>query len=231
MQAPRLRVGIYADGDAPVDLTALMRMVGHTVSTISEPTEIREAELVVISVADDVLAATVELLATFARRGQMFLHTSLRHGIQIMDPLETSGAIVMAAHPIGADRWVTASPDELGETIVGLLVGEFGGSVLEVGDEHRGGLAAALSYSRFADTLRSDATGHLNEFLHDIEVAGDIVKEAGAEPLPDLGSLRWQYESVEDPGRRRLFRDLARRQAEITGRQDVELWAIQQEDR
>lgn len=233
MQAPRLHIGIYSDGGNPVDLGSAMSMVGHSVVGLDDPAEIRDLELVIISVADDALVGTVELLATYARRGQMFLHTSLRHGIQIMDPLETEGAVVMAAYPVGEDRWVTAAPDELGETIVGLLVGELGGSVVAVSDDRRGPLAAALSYRNFAATLRADATLFLDEFLGDMEVSRDIVEAATANPhpLPDLDSLRRQYESVEDPGRRRLFRDLARRQAEVSGIQDVELWAIQQEDR
>lgn len=233
MRAPRLNIGIFADGENPIDLRNELTSAGHTVAPVSDPTEIQDHELIVISVADNRLEETVVRLATYARRGQMFLHTSLTHGIQIMDALETEGTIVMAACPIGEERWVVGSVDELGETIIGLLVGELGGSIIEVDDVQRQQLAAAVTYMSFVRTLSQDAVRFLDSFIGDIEVSHEIVQGASSRfiPIPKLDSLMSQYESVEDPGRKRLFRDLARRQAEISRAQDIELWAIQKEDR
>ena len=233
MRAPRLRVGVLADGENLVDLTRELSAADHTVHAVTAAADIRDYELVVIAVADDSLADIIVQLATYARRGQMFLHTSLMHGIQIMDPLETEGAIVMCAYPLGEDRWVAASTDELGETIVGLLVGELGGSVIEVDDAQRVELAAAVTYMGYVRTLTQDAVRFLDTFLGDIETSTDSVEAATGRfvPVPRLDSLIRQYESVADPGRQRLFRDLARRQAEISRAQDIELWAIQKEDR
>lgn len=233
MRAPRLRIGVLADGSNPVDLSLELSAVGHMVETVSGVEEIGNCELVVIAVADGQLEATVQQLAAFSRRGQMFLHTSLMHGIQVMDPLETSGAIVMAAHPLGADRWVVAAPDELGETIVGLLVGELGGSTIRVEDARRTQLAAAVTYMGYIRTLVQDAEIFLNTFVTDAEATGEIVQGAADRfvPMPKLDDLMGQYASIEDPGRQRLFRDLSRRQAEISRAQDIELWAIQKEDR
>ncbi len=224
---------MFADGENPVQLLAELREAGHDVTEVHNPALIGDVELVVIAVADARLPETVERLALHSHRGQMFLHTSLVHGIQVMDPLETEGAIVMAAHPLGEDRWVAAATDELGETIVGLLVGELGGQVVEVADAQRRQLAAALSYAGFLRTVHQDAVRFVDSFLGDIEVSADIVNRSlGRSPqVPALPTLIDQYESIEDPGRKRLFRDLARRQAEVSGTQDVELWAIQKEDR
>lgn len=230
MRAPRLRIGVLADGRNPVPRE--LEATGHTVEDVTDASEIHDFELVIIAVADEHLEESIHRLATFARRGQMFLHTSLMHGIQIMDPLETSGAIVMCAHPLGEDRWVAASTDELGETIVGLLVGELGGSIIQVDDSQRVQLAAAVTYTGYVRTLVRDAREFLDTFVQDMQVSADIVEGAVDRfvPVPGLDSLIEQYESVEDPGRQRLFRDLARRQAEVSRAQDIELWAIQKED-
>lgn len=233
MQAPRLRVGVLIDGDNPVQLFDELQQAGHDVTPVRDPALIGDVELVVIAVADSRLADTVEQLARHSHRGQMFVHTSLVHGIQVMDPLETEGAIVMAAFPLGEDRWVACATDELGETVVGLLVGEMGGSIVEIADSQRQQLAAALSYAGFIRTAYQDAVRFLDSFLSDIDVCDGIVNRSlkRSASIPSLAALTAQYESIEEPGRKRLFRDLARRQAEVMGTQDIELWAIQEEDR
>ncbi|ALC06783.1 hypothetical protein CDES_12165 [Corynebacterium deserti GIMN1.010] len=234
MQAPRLRIGIVTgQGGASTGLSIAdaLEAVGHHVQRVEEYREITEFELIVID-APDVASIATELSA-FSRRGQMFLHTSLVHDITVMDPLETSGAIVMSAHPIGQDRWVASAVDELGETIVGLLVGEMGGTIIDVPDARRAQLAAALTYAGFMATLQRDAMYFLDELLGDIAISSDIVDAAAHDfqPLPELSAITAQYDAIDHPGRQRLFRDLARRQAEISRAQDIELWAIQKEDR
>ncbi|MFP7366224.1 hypothetical protein SFC07_10720 [Corynebacterium callunae] len=232
MRAPRLNIGTIADGQDRVRMGELLATAGHHVAPVSEFSEISNFELVIISVSDDHLEGVVEKLSLFARSGQMFLHTSLAHSIQIMDPLETAGGIVMAAYPLGEDRWVASALDELGETIVGLLVGELGGSIIDVPEPKRMQLAAALTYVGFINTVRNDAINYLSEFLDDYDTADDLVTSTfgGLQRLPDLNTLSRQYDSIDNLGRRRLFRDLARRQAEISRAQDIELWAIQKED-
>lgn len=230
MQAPRLRVGIFDDGSSTVNMAEKLDSVGHYVTVLHAPEDIRDFELVVIDAHG--VEGYVEKLSAFARRGQMFLHTSLTHGITVMDPLETSGGIVMSAHPIGQDRWVASALDELGETIVGLLVGS---SVARLSRSPMTSaqLAAALTYAGFLSTLQRDASYFLDEFLGDPDVTSDIVMDSAQQfqALPSLDEVIAQYDSINNPGRQRLFRDLARRQAEISRAQDIELWAIQKEDR
>lgn len=233
MRAPRLNIGVLADGENRVDLYRELAAAEHTVDTVMTPENIRDFELVIIAVEDNRLPDTIARLAGHARRGQMFLHTSLMHGIQVMDPLETAGAIVMAAHPLGEDRWVAASTDELGETIVGLLVGELGGAVIQIDDSQRRQLSAAVTYAGYLRTLTQDAVRFLDTFVADPDASEQIVRGAAERftAEPKLDSLMVQHGSIEDPGRQRLFRDLARRAAEISRAQDIELWAIQKEDR
>lgn len=231
MQAPRLRVGVFSDSSNFLTLGEDLASVGHQVRFLDAPREINDYELIVIDVKG--VETCVEELSAFVRQGQMFLLASMVHSITVLDPLEIAGGIVMSAYPLGHDRWVASSVDELGETIVGLLVGELGGSVIEVDESQRQQLAAALTYAGFMNTLRNDAMYFLDEFLGDIEVATDIVNDAKGNyhALLDLEALTAQYDAISNPGRKRLFRDLARRKAEISRAQDVELWAIQKEDR
>lgn len=231
MRAPRLNIGIFADGDNPIDFFDEMAKVGHNIRLIDDVTEINSCELIIISVAEDRLAETVLYLSGFARRDQMFLHTCLVHGLEIMDPLELAGCVVMAASPISSHRWVTGAVDELGETIVGLLAGELGASILSIEDSQRGAFAAALDYARFLGTLAQDARNVLDAFLNDVDLTQHIIDDSifYSEPLPPLNNVIARYEAIEDPGVKRLFKDLARRQAEISRAQDIELWAIQKE--
>lgn len=212
MQAPRLRVGFFADVTHITDVPEKLDLAGHHVTLLHDPQEIEDYELIVIE--SDNVEGFVEKLAAFAHRGQMFLHTSLTHNITVMDPLETAGGIVMSAHPIGQDRWVVSSVDELGETIVGLLVGEMGGSIIEITDAQRPELAAALAYAKMLASLRFDATSYLNEFLGDIQIADDLVRGAEVSLRPDLS----HYDAIRDPNRKQLFRDIAQ-------------WATQKENR
>lgn len=81
--------------------------------------------------------------------------------------------------------------------------------------------------------MQRDASYFLDEFLGDPDVTSDIVMDSAQQfqALPSLDEVIAQYDSINNPGRQRLFRDLARRQAEISRAQDIELWAIQKEDR
>lgn len=230
MRAPRLNAGIFADDTEPLDLGPRLREIGHSVTYFTDVEDAAQFELVVISVADTRLEDVVEGMSARARSGQIFLHTSLGHGAQVFDSLEPSGAIVCAAHPLTDNLWVVGAVDELGETIVDLLVGELGGQALAVPDTQRLRLAAAMTYRNFEATLRNDAFLLLSEALGNEERALDIIGGFGDEhplgPVRGPAGIAAQHRAIEDPGTARVFRDLARRAAEQTGAHDVELWAM-----
>lgn len=60
------------------------------------------AEVVILAVPDDALAATTAAVAATHALGarQVVLHTSGRHGCTILEPLAAQGAAVAAAHPL-----------------------------------------------------------------------------------------------------------------------------------
>ncbi|AIT61847.1 hypothetical protein [Corynebacterium doosanense] len=230
MRAPRLNAGIFADDTELLDLGPQLREIGHHVTYFSDVEDATQFELVVITVPDNRLEDVIEGMSARARPGQIFLHTSAGHGTQVFDSLETSGAVVCAAHPLTDDLWAVGAADELGETIVELLVGELGGQALMVPDTQRLRLAAALTYRSFEATLRNDAFLLLSEAIGNeeraLEIIGGFGEERPLDPVRGPAGMAAQQRAIEDPGTARVFRDLARRAAEQTGAHDVELWAM-----
>lgn len=230
MRGPRLTVGVLADEDDELDLGRLLSLAGHQVSWLHSADEASDYELVVLSVRDDDLRDLIEELAPAARRGQMFLHTTLGQGVQIFDPLEPTGALVLAAHPLHGDLWAIGAADELGETVIELLIAELGGQALLVAETQRARLAAAMSYVGFLETVRNDAFTLLSEAIGNEDRALAITGElSDCRALPSVDGVIREQAAIADPGRSRAYRELARRTAELQGLQDIELWAIQEE--
>jgi predicted short-subunit dehydrogenase-like oxidoreductase (DUF2520 family) len=138
----RLDVGVVGSGRVGPVLAAALAGAGHRVvaaSGVSErsraraesllpgvplvtvPEVVERADLVLIAVPDDVLPALVSGLAsteTF-RAGQLVAHTSGRHGIAVLEPATTAGALPMALHPV---MTFTGQPDDV-KRLVGASFG------------------------------------------------------------------------------------------------------------
>lgn len=232
MRAPRMRVGVYGDSRTS-SLPDLLSKVGHDVSYMDydpAPPAFEELDLVVLEVRDTLLESAIERLAERARRGQIFIHTSLQHGVLVMDPLEVTGAVVVALGELSPTRWAVTTLDELGDTIAELLLGELGASGVPCVDEDRLRLAAAVTYVEAVNALGRDAVRMLGDVVGDIEEADDIAASRGnLSRLPDAASLRAQWQAIDSPGQARAFRQVLRRVAETRHNQDIELWAIQEE--
>ncbi|NLF91407.1 MAG: hypothetical protein GX570_08710 [Corynebacterium marinum] len=232
MQAPRMRVGVYGDSRLS-PLPDQLAQVGHDVSYLDydpDPPSVEDLDMVILEVREPLLEAAVERLADRARRGQIFVHTSLAHGVQIMDPLEVTGAVVIALGPLSPRRWAVTTVDEVGETIADLIIGEMGASALHFTDADRLRLGAAVTYLQVVHTLRQDAVRLLSDVLGDAQEAADVADASGTlRRLPDVASLRAQWAAIDNPGQARAFRQASRRVAETQHNQDAELWAIQEE--
>src|SRR5579859_5550439 len=119
----RLAVGVIGAGRAGTALGAALARAGHTVvaasavsdasvarartvfpgAVIAEPGQVlRRADLVLLTVPDDVLPGLVAgLAATEAPvAGRMLAHASGRHGIGVLEPAVRRGALPMALHPV-----------------------------------------------------------------------------------------------------------------------------------
>ncbi|MEU7282980.1 DUF2520 domain-containing protein [Streptomyces sp. NPDC045431] len=119
----RLTVGVVGAGRVGPALAAALRLAGHrpvAVSGVSDasvrraaeflpdvplvpPAQVLErADLVLLTVPDDVLPGLVQGLAETGavRPGQLLVHTSGRYGTAVLDPARRAGALPLALHPV-----------------------------------------------------------------------------------------------------------------------------------
>jgi predicted short-subunit dehydrogenase-like oxidoreductase (DUF2520 family) len=177
----RLTVGVVGSGRAGAPLAAALGAAGHQVVAayaVSEASRTRAeqllpgvalmtpaevlavADLVLLTVPDDVLPGLVAGLATTGavRRGQLLVHASGRYGARVLDPATERGALPLALHPAmtftgtsldlgrltGCCFGVTA-PAAL-RPVAEALVLEMGGEPVWVEEEARALYHAALSH-------------------------------------------------------------------------------------
>lgn len=118
----RLGIGIISAGKVGAVLGAALREAGHAivgvhavseasqtraeallpgVPVLSIPEIVERSEVVLLAVPDDALPALVNGLAeTNAwQAGQIIIHTSGRHGTNVLDPAREKGAVGLAIHP------------------------------------------------------------------------------------------------------------------------------------
>ena len=225
--APRLIIGALA-GDTPLALA--LERAGHAVHPIDaaeDPGAIQHVDLVLLDADTETVQAALVHLQPYARPRQMFLHTALEHGAQLLDDVETAHAIVMCAHNLFGEVWVTSAADELGETVIGLLIAEIGGTNIPLDDTDRPAIVAAQRLRALETTLRADAYDQLAAAIPALEL---MQPEFFAAPAPDAQPQTPQEldriaAAIADPGVRRLFVDVERRRAEQWHATDVELWA------
>src|SRR3954447_3110245 len=122
MTRPGYRIGVVGAGRVGAVLAAALRSAGHEISAVAgesaasrtrietllpgvhvdKPTAVsRSADLLLLTVPDDMLANVVTMLAASGaiRRGQYVAHTSGRHGLSVLQPAADLGAEVLALHP------------------------------------------------------------------------------------------------------------------------------------
>lgn len=227
MTPPRMRVGIVGTRRAS-DIGALLEQAGHHVTRVNDPHEVAGLEMIVLEAGAQDLDERVEAIAPFVHRGQIVAHTCIGAGAQALDAAEISGAVVIAAAPIGGDFWATDSLDELGSTIAEMIVAECGGVSIPVSEHKRQELAAAQTHAyalkRLADDTAALTTKAVGESLA-TEIAGEL---ATPKELPQVGEIEEQQRSIKDPALRRSFTQLAGRAAQLDNIPDVELWALRE---
>lgn len=208
----RLRVGVVGAGRVGTALAVALGRAGHEVSAVSAvsdasvrrieqrlpgvairhpPEVVASADLVLMTVPDDVLPGLVAGLAATgaAVEGRLIAHASGRHGLGVLDPVVRAGALPLALHPVmtftgrpddidrlaGISFGVTA-PDPL-RPVAEALVVEMGGEPVFIADEQRDLYHAALaSGANYLVTL--------------VVQASDLLRDAGVtHPARMLGPL------------------------------------------
>jgi predicted short-subunit dehydrogenase-like oxidoreductase (DUF2520 family) len=167
-----LRVGVVGAGRVGAVLAAALEASGHHVvaaagesdasrSRIAEllpgartakPTDVaRASDLLLLTVPDDMLPNVVRVLSDSGaiHEGQYVVHTSGRHGLDVLEPAVRVGARVVAMHPAMTFTGTTIDLDRLRGCVFGLtagpperemaerLVADLGGSPMWVPEEMR----------------------------------------------------------------------------------------------
>jgi predicted short-subunit dehydrogenase-like oxidoreductase (DUF2520 family) len=208
----RLAVGVVGAGRVGPVLGAALATAGHhvvAVSAVSEASQrraaallpevpiqpiddvVRAADLVLLTVPDDALAALVDGLAAAEvfRPGQLVVHVSGSHGIGVLEPAARRGVLPLALHPVmtfagapedvarlaGCAFGVTSSPEL--RPVAEALVVEMGGEPVWIAEDMRALYHAAL------------ASG-ANHLVTLVNTAADLLRAAGVEqPARMLGPL------------------------------------------
>ena len=161
-------------------------------AALTEPASVLEAaDLVLLTVPDDVLPGLVEGLAATGApyTGRLVAHASGAHGVRILDPATRAGALPLALHPVmtftgreddvdrikGVCFGVTA-PEPLRPAAEALVI-EMGGEPVFITEENRPLYHAALAF----------AANHLVTLVAE---AASLLRAAGADnPDRMLGPL------------------------------------------
>lgn len=202
MRPARLAVGVVSAGRVGSVVGAALARAGHTVVAASglsnasvrraeqllpgvpllAPDEVAgRADLVLLALPDDALAGMVRgLVATGSlRSGQIVVHTSGAHGIDVLAPAVEAGALPLALHPVmtftgrseDLDRLAACSigvtamaEDEAAWNVGEALTVEMGAEPVRIPDEARALYHAALAHgANHLMTLVADCAELLRE--------------------------------------------------------------------
>jgi predicted short-subunit dehydrogenase-like oxidoreductase (DUF2520 family) len=169
MRPARLAVGVVSAGRVGSVLGAALARAGHTVAAASglsaasvrraeqllpgvpllPPDEVaRRADLVLLALPDDALAGMVRgLVATDSLRpGQIVVHTSGAHGIEVLRPAIEAGALPLALHPVMTFTGRSEDLERLATCSIGVTAAE--------GDEAAWNVGEALAVEMGTEPVR-----------------------------------------------------------------------------
>ncbi len=178
----RLGVGVVGAGRVGAVLAAALAAAGHHVVAVSGSSRttservgtllpgvpvvsaydvFERAELVLLTVPDDVLAGLVtgSAAAGVVQAGQLLVHTSGRFGVSVLDPATRLGALPLALHPVMTFSGTITDLSRLSGAVFGVsapqplrpvaeaLVLEMGGEPVWVAEQDRPLYHAALAHA------------------------------------------------------------------------------------
>jgi predicted short-subunit dehydrogenase-like oxidoreductase (DUF2520 family) len=188
-----LRVGVIGAGRVGAVLAHALRSAGHEIVAaagesdasrtraadllpgvpLHKPSTVaREADLLLLTVPDDMLPNVVAMLAASGaiHEGQIVVHTSGRHGLAVLEPAREVGARAIALHPAMTFTGTTVDVARLHDCVFGLtadpaeqelaeqLVADLGGRPMWVPEDKRTLYHAGLAHgANHLVTLVSEA--------------------------------------------------------------------------
>lgn len=144
--SPKFRVGVIGAGRVGAVLAAGLHAAGHPIVSaagesdasrrraadllpgvpLRKPSDVaRDADLLLLTVPDDMLPNVVQVLAASGalREGQIVAHTSGRHGLAVLAPAVAVGARVIALHPAMTFTGTVVDLERLHGCVFGLTAG------------------------------------------------------------------------------------------------------------
>jgi len=197
MDPTRLGVGVIGAGRVGPVMAQALAGAGHHLVGISKPLGdewdrvsgvvpgvvfldvpdlVERSELVIIAVPDSELVEVVAGIAGTGgwQSGQIIAHTSIRHGLDVLDPARQAGAIPLALHPLMEftgtrvdlvrmkEAWCVVSAPAVATPIAQALAVEMGMEPLVVAPEHREAVAGAIALATsFSSTTIREAADRL----------------------------------------------------------------------
>lgn len=197
VNSTRLGVGIIGAGRVGPLIAAALSRAGHALVGITSPSEsererieailpgvvyadplqiIERSELVVVALPDQDLPGFIEgiSLQNAWNTGQLVLHTSITHGLDVLDSARAQGAIPLALHPLMeftgtsmdlsrmSGAWCVISAPAVAEPIASALAVEMGMEPLVVAEDKRADVASAIALATsFSHTTIHEAASRL----------------------------------------------------------------------
>jgi predicted short-subunit dehydrogenase-like oxidoreductase (DUF2520 family) len=181
--------------------------VGQTISLALEavkhiPVETLDADLIVLAIPGEELAATVDGYAKAGiwSAGQLVAHTSPDFGYSVLEPAAKAGAIPLAIHPAMRftgtsvdlprlrDSRIAVSAPKIALPIAQALAIELGGEPVTIPEEARAAYAESFSVATsFSAMVVSQAIGLLEEagVENARDIIGPVVRSAVDRALAD----------------------------------------------
>jgi predicted short-subunit dehydrogenase-like oxidoreductase (DUF2520 family) len=207
-----LQVGVVGAGRAGTVLAAALARAGHRVvaasavsqesvrriqralpgTAIRRPEQvIAEADLVLLTVPDDVLPGLVRGLAATGAplEGRLLAHASGRHGLAVLEPAVRLGALPLALHPVMTFTGRSDDIDKLAGICFGVTAPQSLTAVAQALVLEMGGEPVLIAEDR-RDLYHAALAGAANHLITLVVQAGDLLQEAGvADPARMLGPL------------------------------------------
>ena len=198
-----LRVGVIGAGRVGAVLAHALRAAGHPVTAaagesdasrsraaallpgvpLAKPTVVAKAcDILLLTVPDDMLANVVTQLAAAGalHPGQCVVHTSGRHGLDVLAPAREVGARVIALHPAMTFSGTDIDLPRLANCVFGVTADESDRAWVEGVAEELGGIAMWVPESK--RTLYHAGLAHgANHLVTLVSQAMEILSSSGAE--------------------------------------------------
>ncbi|MDP3967768.1 MAG: DUF2520 domain-containing protein [Nocardioides sp.] len=188
LQALPTTAVVAASGETPATRERMADLLPGV--EVAKPTAVaRACDLLLLTVPDDMLPGVVRSMADSGslRPGQLVVHTSGKHGLDVLAPAAAVGCRVLAVHPAMTFTGTAADverlqgcvfgvtvPDELA-TVADALVAALGGRPVRIAEEHRALYHAGLAHGA-------------NHLVTLVSQAMDLLRAAGVDD--PAGTLR-----------------------------------------